>query len=637
MFQRVLLLMFVLFNAVYGSVEYGGIYLECGNNCGISDYDAKARKIAFEFLKYICDEFPTDCYLYNQDKKWRSVSPYSVCSYELNWDEISFFRYDREKTGGIYMEEKGDLDSKYFKEEMVKFSHSGLLQAYERINADLLFYQDKQIQFYKRKLALRQQKLSLCESYKSQGYTHLIFDEDTLKTIGAIDINTVPRIDRDGNYKSLFIEICQQKEAIADIEAELNKNSFQISINRLEKTFREIDGMLKEWFLHCLNFHQLEGISFNQAIEALLVGDYFSAIKCIRTLIDVLEDQQFDAKSISKVYLLKGQLQAEVNLHADAILSLTNAIVKNPAFKEAYFERAVSYFEMGNFEKALDDYLKSGFKKRSSLELTSLALGLGRGIVDSAKLEVAEFIPSILNSVHGIGHGLWAFCSDPNSAVGDVVSTAIACVEYLKKTTILEVAQEMVPELRELVQNYDTLGDYEKGVLIGTVIGRYGVDIFLAGGTVKAVKYCRNLKHANQVATMQALASSKDAQRILEEAGKRWVSREETLKNANLKIHKGKQEKHIKGKKNFEPGKSIFEHNDPERLVRDYAGTGIKDPLHSKISPGSAGYKEIVDFGEKIGMSVNEFTGLETPTNWGKIHYAKDGVHIVPTFPPIIE
>ncbi len=34
-------------------------------------------------------------------------------------------------------------------------------------------------------------------------------------------------------------------------------------------------------------------------------------------------------------------------------------------------------------------------------------------------------------------------------------------------------------------------------------------------------------------------------------------------------------------------------------------------------------------------LLIKWLKGIETPTTWGKIHYAKDGVHIVPTNPRI--
>lgn len=47
---------------------------------------------------------------------------------------------------------------------------------------------------------------------------------------------------------------------------------------------------------------------------------------------------------------------------------------------------------------------------------------------------------------------------------------------------------------------------------------------------------------------------------------------------------------------------------------------------------GEPGYQEIIDFGEPIGYNVGK-DGTQTLTSWGKVHYSKDGAHIVPTFP----
>lgn len=91
-----------------------------------------------------------------------------------------------------------------------------------------------------------------------------------------------------------------------------------------------------------------------------------------------------------------------------------------------------------------------------------------------------------------------------------------------------------------------------------------------------------------------------------------------------------KQGKHLHNHKNFQPSKSILEHPDPQKLVQDFCGTGLKA---GNLQPGTAGYQEIVNFKEFIGYSVDFETGKKTATTWGKIHYAKDGVHIVPTKP----
>lgn len=53
----------------------------------------------------------------------------------------------------------------------------------------------------------------------------------------------------------------------------------------------------------------------------------------------------------------------------------------------------------------------------------------------------------------------------------------------------------------------------------------------------------------------------------------------------------------------------------------------------NKEVPGSISYKEIVNFGEVIGYAIDKETGAQTATTWGKIHYGKKGLHIVPVNP----
>lgn len=92
---------------------------------------------------------------------------------------------------------------------------------------------------------------------------------------------------------------------------------------------------------------------------------------------------------------------------------------------------------------------------------------------------------------------------------------------------------------------------------------------------------------------------------------------------AKVKIHAGKQGKHIPGHNNFIPGKSELTHPDPQGLINRHAGTGIRH-----------GNKEVVDFGETIGDALSE-GGIRTSTTRGTIHYSADGstAHIVPAKP----
>ncbi len=97
-----------------------------------------------------------------------------------------------------------------------------------------------------------------------------------------------------------------------------------------------------------------------------------------------------------------------------------------------------------------------------------------------------------------------------------------------------------------------------------------------------------------------------------------------------------KQGKHLLGHRHYleklkkQEYPSILTHPNPQKLVNQFAGTGFTE---GTSAPGVAGYKEVIDFGEIIGYAVDLTTKKKTLTTWGKIHYAKDGVHIVPTAP----
>lgn len=93
------------------------------------------------------------------------------------------------------------------------------------------------------------------------------------------------------------------------------------------------------------------------------------------------------------------------------------------------------------------------------------------------------------------------------------------------------------------------------------------------------------------------------------------------------KVLMGKQGKHILGHNNFKAGRSVLT-ADPERLAVK-AGTGAQV---GDLAVGTPGSKERVDFGEIIG-DYFDMSGNASPTSVGIVHYAKDGIHIVPAAP----
>ncbi|MEN8699561.1 polymorphic toxin type 50 domain-containing protein [Bacillus infantis] len=89
-------------------------------------------------------------------------------------------------------------------------------------------------------------------------------------------------------------------------------------------------------------------------------------------------------------------------------------------------------------------------------------------------------------------------------------------------------------------------------------------------------------------------------------------------------INRQLQNKHIRGTKEYIPGRGIFSHTveDADVLLKSYGGTG------QKIITG----KERVAFGRSIGLYI-DIEGTAWVTTKGVIHYSKTGAHIIPAAP----
>ncbi|WP_020425994.1 polymorphic toxin type 50 domain-containing protein, partial [Paenibacillus riograndensis] len=111
------------------------------------------------------------------------------------------------------------------------------------------------------------------------------------------------------------------------------------------------------------------------------------------------------------------------------------------------------------------------------------------------------------------------------------------------------------------------------------------------------------------------------------------------------KILTGQQNKHIPGTHEYKQYQAKYEKKGEtgpsyltippdqiEPLVKQYAGTG-EIRLNNK---GEWNHKETIMTNDAvIGKAVNNLTGAEADTTVFMIHYAKDGVHVVPAYPSL--
>lgn len=316
------------------------------------------------------------------------------------------------------------------------------------------------------------------------------------------------------------------------------------------------------------------------------------------------------------------------------------------------------YFELDQIEEAIRDY-KTAVKLKncdffpcSSLSNNSIfnsdyhpykaidfifdyERGLILGITEGATESAIDFIPSTLSTIRGIGNGIWVFAKDPHFVTREFLESCHRLIEFIRENATPEVLATAIPELKLLLNHWSELSDYDRGYKIGYILGKYGVDILIPGTTLQAVKRFRDFRRANAFITLEKCAVSLDSRkRIMAQSLKRYNVRKSISKSGMIKINWAKQNKHIPGTNNFIPNRSevTISIERLEKLVLDKAGTGNKVRGDVPFAPG---YKERVDFGEKIGYYVykdqNKIVKLET--NKGIIHYAKDDVHVVPCAP----
>jgi tetratricopeptide (TPR) repeat protein len=595
-------------------VSYGGLSIACEHECGMIDIDPDMDEIADILNQSIKSLFVFSSPLYFGWGLDENAYPFSP--WDIDEDECSV--YDWRTTNGIYLPDIPRQNLSF--ETYLDFQN-----VVSQLRSDLRFYC---LDVYQRKLNHFSSVLpALKKELRRDEFTHAHFEMD-----GTLEFTNGDEIDRDIPVYSFY-------QDLQDDIQELNKNlsnsyseDYDEKQEWLEGAIQKIDSNYKNIFIWCLRHHQPEGIAFKDAIDHFLASDFDYAIAQIRELIEAAETNNVQDELLAKLYLLKGEIQNECCRYSDAIIDLTTAIQKNPSMKESYFERAVSYFELGHFDLAIQDYLTSGIRPVKTLNPTQWGLGMGAGLLEGIGYSITDFIPSLLGSFRGLSDGLWALATDPRGASQELVQTSQNLIKYIQSHSTREMLQDAVPELKELVQKKDQLSDFEKGRLIGLMIGKYGMEILSTKYSTEAIGAYRKLKKANQLLTLEALASPEQTQTILSAAGKRWELRQTTLKNNPIVIEWDKQGKHIVGHKNYKikDEKSIFTHPDPEQLLRDYAGTGTKA---RGIIPGSPGYQEIVNFEEFIGYTINSKKETKIATTYGKIHYSTKGAHIVPFSP----
>lgn len=390
-------------------------------------------------------------------------------------------------------------------------------------------------------------------------------------------------------------------------------------------------------FEKCMKDHSSITTYYDYALLAYLNNDFETALELLNKTIDIASKEGTLPDLDAKLYHDLGVVCLETQSFDNAIKYLSESIAKDPSNKAAYFDRATAYFETGSFDLAIQDYYKSQGQTntiQSSLPVTGeFTSALVNGLQTGASEAIIEFGPTLCNSAYGVGEALWATASHPIDTSHQFALSCRDVYEAIADHLISfswDTTEEYAEEIKIMMDKFQQLNESEKGQSIGYIIGKYGVDIFAGGAICKGINACRNLKNANRLANLEAIASSKARKDAVVANALRHASERESFFKT-IKYNWADHNKHVPTHSYYDVkrNRSIWTHNDPEGLLKKFAGKG--QPLRE--TPGSTVYKERVDFKEVIGYYKTIDGTCEVPTTVGIIHYGKKGAHIIPARP----
>lgn len=232
-------------------------------------------------------------------------------------------------------------------------------------------------------------------------------------------------------------------------------------------------------------------------------------------------------------------------LYEDALKFLNEAIRRDPRVKEAYQERALTYFELDEIDLAFNDYerlttenffcnfqssnssipiLTCAHKKKSSLDF---ATGLLQGTLKGFEEETFEFV----SSIRGSFSFLWALTCSPVDVSKELIAAVYAMGEFVAHANISDLLEAALPELIECRQYWDVWSHHVRGQKIGYIIGKYSIAAFYYITLLRGVTVFNELKRANIMAILERCTHSKRS-RILKESSKRCAKNISILNKA---------------------------------------------------------------------------------------------------------
>jgi|GEM_PF-747287 len=404
---------------------------------------------------------------------------------------------------------------------------------------------------------------------------------------------------------------------------------------------------------------KLEGSRKKKSTSPYCALTFKSENDCTKSDEQLLSLPSFEDQGdfFSDFFLNQGLLYNDLLSYEQAIDCFNKSILHENQNKLAYLARAYAHFELRHYEQASNDYkiaknlnIQAPFAIPLKLKFylqnyqasispgnkTEFSKGFTFGAMKGFNQGARDFFPSVWHSLSGIGRGFWTFIREPVEVSREFLSSVELFISVLKQQISEDELKEVPSKIHEMLKQWDSIPDFQKGRYIGEVIGHLGVDALSCTTGIKIARAFRELKYSHASLTFETWhRSSANRKFILNGISKQEHERKEFF-SKRCYLHLGQQEKHIPGANNYLKGRSELTIGVErlEQLAAPKLGTGIP----TRAAFGEGAYRELIEFEEIIGVHYSLPEKMQAPqktlTKVAEVHYKSDGgYHIVPVHP----
>lgn len=152
-------------------------------------------------------------------------------------------------------------------------------------------------------------------------------------------------------------------------------------------------------------------------------------------------------------------------------------------------------------------------------------IGFTTGTIQGGIHCLEAFFPYLISMASGIKNGVNAFIDSPSHFTQKVIKYSQVITQYIKDHTLYEILALIVPEIKDLIEDWNHHSSYQKGKILGYIAGHYGLDFFGFYGLIKGAQVCKTVKKAHKIYAIQKLTTVSSQVRALSYSSYLWQKR----------------------------------------------------------------------------------------------------------------